>query len=145
MLILRDSLLNIHLIVAPSTDCEDNCPYIGNSQQTDSDNDKIGDACDNDVCFDAENFGVNATCVDNCCDNCQQVCEYFGIPYVSRIQCSNAGSEMNAEGDVVLGNKKCEVNHPENLPKKGICCKCVKSKKWWRLQLLFKRKQPCRH
>lgn len=102
----------------------DNCPTTWNPSQTDSDKDRKGDACDEDVCFDIENFGVNATCVANCGNDCQAVCEYFGIDFTSRNQCRNAG---NVNG--IVGNNICKANWPDKTPKKWVCCKCDKSNK----------------
>jgi hypothetical protein len=80
------------------------------------------------VCFDVENFGVNALCVENCGagtgTNCKTVCEYFGVKYVSSKQCRNAGTAEDRSNKMVVGNTVCKANPPE--PKRVVCCKCDK-------------------
>jgi hypothetical protein len=106
----------------------DNCPTKYNPNQYDTDKDDKGDACDNDMCFDVDNFGVNALCVENCGEgtgtNCETVCKYFGVDYFSPKQCRNAGSATDRSGNAVSGNQICKANPPG--PKRTVCCKCDK-------------------
>ena len=109
----------------------DNCPTIWNPSQANSGGDKRGDACALGVCFDAENFGINALCVENCgagnATNCKTVCDYFGIEYKSPKQCRNAGSAKTKKcGKAVVGNNECKRDMPLNPPKRWQCCKCDK-------------------
>jgi hypothetical protein len=98
----------------------DNCPEHKNALQKDSDLDGNGDACDAEVCFDAENFGRNALCVDGCGaegqTNCRTVCEYFGIPYVAASQCQDAGSAGGRTGAALC---RSVVGWTRNA-----CCRC---------------------
>jgi hypothetical protein len=99
----------------------DNCPSKNNTRQKDSDLDGTGDACDKEVCFDAETFGLDALCVHGCGStgqtNCKTVCEYFGIPYVAASQCREAGA---AGG--VSGSAQCQARY--GAGSRSACCRC---------------------
>lgn len=76
-------------------DAEDNCPQTANTNQSDRDNDGMGDLCDNDI----DNDGlVNAS------DNCQN------------IQNENQNDfDGNGVGDVCDSHTYSRLNHPESV------------------------------
>src|SRR3569623_1011929 len=90
---------------------------------------KKGDACAKKVCFDEENFGVNALCVHHCGHepSCKTTCKRFGIRFVDPSQCTFAGSAVSKrDGARVDGNQKCQANRPRDPPSRYGCCRCDK-------------------
>ena len=53
------------------TDASDNCPFVANAGQTESDGDGIGDACDN--CVNVANSAQTDTDGNNVGDSCDTV------------------------------------------------------------------------
>ncbi|OWY70602.1 hypothetical protein B7486_13365 [cyanobacterium TDX16] len=98
--IVEDSLLGGELLLSfPAdadadgdgvTESEDNCPFVYNPDQTDSDFDGIGDCCD------ADSSDLDSDGVADSCDNCPTVANgpaQDAIP--------NVGNQLNTDGDRV--------------------------------------------
>jgi hypothetical protein len=98
----------------------DNCASVYNPEQRDGNKNGLGDACEIDMCeYAHKDIDVNASCVFNCgggrWSNCAQVCALFGIPFVSNVQCNNAGIVLN-EAKPHPYNDRCD--------RKKVCCMC---------------------
>lgn len=109
-------------------DCIDNCPYTYNPDQTDSDNDGIGDVCDyscadadgDGICNEDDNcdFNANPSQADSDCDGVGDACDVCpngndamdnnqdGIP-----DCSQLLAYADYSNDWKCGNNKILVCH----------------------------------
>jgi hypothetical protein len=99
----------------------------------------IGDLPPNPlVCFDAgttaDPTDHSGLCVDKCDNDCQSVCEYFGIPYSQPSQCTEVGTPTPPGS--LSGTPFCLLSSLEILPSilpgitlpglpLGTCCNCA--------------------
>lgn len=98
----------------------DNCPSVYNPDQRDGNKNGLGDACELGMCeYVHADIGINASCVHNCgggrWSNCKDVCAMFGVPFVSNVQCNNAGINL-AESPPCPYNDRCD--------RTKVCCMC---------------------
>jgi hypothetical protein len=75
----------------PQNDCmTDNCPYVFNPDQTDSDSDGIGDVCDNcEFAYNPNQEDIDGDTVGDSCDNCPET-----------YNPDQADSDSDGQGDV---------------------------------------------
>ena len=71
---IRGEIRLILFYCSISVDSQDNCPKYPNSDQSDSDRDRVGDACDNCIYkFNDNQADKDEDDVGNACDNCRFV------------------------------------------------------------------------
>src|SRR5437867_2038984 len=103
-----------------STNCDDNCRFAVNADQTDVDNDAVGDACDN--CRtkpNANQLDTDGDGVGDACDNCpnkantdQRDAELDGTGDACDPDDDNDGILDDGDGDGTVGSHPCTTGHP---------------------------------
>jgi hypothetical protein len=101
-------------------DACDNCGSVYNPDQADGNKNGLGDACEIDMCeYKHGAVEINASCVHNCgggrWSNCKDVCALFGVPFVSNVQCNNAGIALDISPPGPY-NDRCD--------RTKVCCMC---------------------